>query len=363
MTAQNRGNSRVYIGTYTWNESEGIYVYRLDSSSGTLAYESKATGLENPTFLAVEPQGRCLYAVSEIHAFDGQPGGVVSAFGINPTTGELTYLNRQPSGGAEPCHLSVDATGKYVLVANYTGGSVAVFPIRENGELGEICDLVHHEGSSVNEERQTSPHPHSVMIDPTNRYVFVPDLGIDNVMIYKLDLVNGKLIPNAQASVQVQAGAGPRHFDFHPNLRYAYLINELDCTLTAFAYEESSGSLKEIQTVSTLPDDFEGVSHCADVHVHPSGKFVYGSNRGHDSIAMFRIAEETGTLTYLGCESTQGKTPRNFALDSEGGFLYAANHDSDNIVTFQIDEETGRLISTGVVANAPTASCLKIISS
>ena len=363
MTAQNRENTRVYIGTYTWNESEGIYVYHLDTASGALTYESKATGLENPTFLAVEPHGRFLYAVSEIHEFEGQPGGVVSAFGISSTTGELTFLNRQPSGGAEPCHLSVDATGKYVLVANYTGGSVAVFPIRENGELGAIRDLVHHEGSSVNQERQTSPHPHSVMIDPTNRYVFVPDLGIDKVMIYELDLVNGRLIPNTQASVQVQAGAGPRHFDFHPNLRYAYLINELDCTLTAFAYEKSSGSLKEIQSISTLPDDFEGVSHCADVHVHRSGKFIYGSNRGHDSIAMFRIAEETGILTYLGCESTQGKTPRNFALDPTNNFLYAANHDSDNIVTFRIDEENGRLISTEKVANAPTASCLKIVSS
>ena len=363
MTTQNQGDARVYIGTYTWNESKGIYVYRLDSSSGTLKYESKETGLENPTFLAIEPQGRYLYAVSEIHEFDGQPGGVVSAFEIHSTTGELTYLNRKPSGGAEPCYLSVDATGKYVLVANYTGGSVAVFPIQENGELGEICDLVHHKGSSVNEERQTSPHPHSVMIDPTNRYVFVPDLGIDKVMIYKLDLVDGKLLSNTQASVQVQAGAGPRHFDFHPNLQYAYLINELNCTLTAFAYERSGGLLKEIQSISTLPDDFEGVSHCADVHVHQSGKFVYGSNRGHDSIAMFRIAEETGMLTYLGCELTQGKTPRNFALDPAGSFLYAANHDSDNIVTFQIDVETGRLISTGEVANVPTASCLKIVSS
>lgn len=361
MATQNRGDARVYIGTYTWNESEGIYVYQLDSSSGTLTYDSKQTGLENPTFLVIEPRGRYLYTVSEIHEFDGQPGGVVSAFGIDPATGELNYLNRQPSGGAEPCHLSVDATGKYVLVANYTGGSVAVFPIRENGELGEICNLVHHAGSSVNKERQTSPHPHSVMIDPTNRYVFVPDLGIDKVMIYRFDLDKGKLIPNTQASVQVQAGAGPRHFDFHPSLQYAYVINELDSTLTAFVYEESNGSLDEIQSISTLPHDFEGVSHCADVHVHPSGKFVYGSNRGHDSIAMFRIAEGSGLLTYLGCEPTHGKTPRNFAVDSVGNYLYSANHDSDNIVTFQIDRETGRLTSVGKTTYAPTASCLKIV--
>ena len=361
MAAQNQRNARVYVGTYTWNESEGIYVYSLDNSSGTLTYESKQTGLENPTFLTIESRRRYLYAVSEIHEFDGQPGGVVSAFEIDPASGELNYLNRQPSGGAEPCHLSVDATGNYVLVANYTGGSVAVFPIRENGELGDICDLVHHEGSSVNEERQTDPHPHSVMIDSTNRYVFVPDLGIDKVMIYKLELDNGKLIPNAQASVQVQAGAGPRHFDFHPSLKFAYVINELDSTLTAFAYDESNGSLDKIQSISTLPDDFEGASHCADVHVHPSGKFIYGSNRGHDSITMFRIAEESGLLTFLGCESTQGRTPRNFVMDSTGSYLYAANHDSDNIVTFQIDGETGRLKSTGKIAAAPTASCLKIV--
>ncbi len=361
MATQDRGSARVYIGTYTWNESEGIYVYRLDNSSGTLTYESKKTGLENPTFLAIEPRRRCLYAVSEIHEFDGQPGGVVSSFGIDPTTGELNFLNRQPSGGAEPCHLSVDATGKYVLVANYTGGSVAVFPIRENGELGEICDLVHHKGSSINSERQTCAHPHSVMIDPANRYVFVPDLGIDQIAIYRLDSVNGKLVPNTQPSVQVQAGAGPRHLDFHPSLPYAYVINELNSTLTAFVYDESNGSLDEIQSISTLPTDFEGVSHCADVHVHPSGRFVYGSNRGHDSIAMFRIAEESGLLTFLGCEPSRGKTPRNFAVDSAGNYLYSANHDSNNIVTFQIDGETGRLKSAGKTADAPTASCLKIV--
>ena len=361
MTKQNNEEILVYIGTYTSGKSEGIYVYRLEQSSGTLSFASKATGVDNPSFLAIHPQQHYLYAVNEIGEFAGKPSGAVSAFSIEEKTGELTYLNQQPSHGTSPCHLSVDKTGQFVLVANYGGGSVCVLPIQDDGQLGEATDFIQHQGSSVNPQRQESPHAHSITQDAANRCAFAADLGLDKIMIYQLDLTQGKLKPNDEPWVQVKGGAGPRHFDFHPNGKYAYLINELDNTLIAFTYDETRGTLREIQTVPTLPDDFEGTSHTADVHVSPSGKFVYGSNRGHDSIVIFAIDEDTGKLTYVGHELTQGKSPRNFAIDPTGTFLLAANHSTDTIVTFRIDQQTGRLMPTGHVTEVPTPVCLKII--
>lgn len=361
MSEGNSEEIRVYIGTYTHGDSEGIYVYRLDLSSGALEFESKATGVESPSFLALHPEHRYLYAVNAVREVDGKPTGCVSAFRINPETGVLTFLNRQLSGGPGPCHLSVDLTGRYVLVANYAGGSVAMLPILSDGSLGEATDFVQHTGSSVNPDRQEGPHAHSINIDAGNRYAFSPDLGTDKIMIYELDLHHGKLKSNSQPWVKIHAGAGPRHFDFHPNGRWAYGINELDSTMTAFNYDSSGGALTEIESVSTLPDDFDGTSHCADVHVSASGKFVYGSNRGHDSIVIFAIDEHTGQLSLVGHESTQGEIPRNFAIDPTGTLLLAANQESDSVVTFWIDAETGELNPTGHVAEVPTPVCLKPI--
>lgn len=351
----------LYVGTYTSGKSEGIYVYRMDLSSGALKFTSAVKGVVNPSFLAFGPRQRYLYAVSEVSRFSNKPGGAVSAFRIDPKTGELTYLNQQPSGGASPCHLSVEKNGNFVVVANYTGGNVSVLPIEDDGRLGKVSDVVQHQGSSVNPQRQQGPHPHSVNVDAANRYVFVPDLGLDKIMIYKLDFTHGKLKPNDEPWAQVKAGAGPRHFAFHPNGRYAYVINELNSTLTAFAYDEKHGKLREVETVSTLPEDFKGSNHCADVHVSASGKFIYGSNRGHDSIVIFAIDEGTGTLTYVGHEPTQGKTPRNFAIAPTGTFIVAANQNSDRIVTFRINQRTGRLLPTGHVAEVPRPVCLKMI--
>jgi 6-phosphogluconolactonase len=360
----------VYIGTYTRREarvlggkSEGIYLYRFDPSSGALEYSSKIAGVDNPSFLALHPQGRYLYAANETGDFGGQPTGAISSFAIDPATGGLTFLNQQPSHGTDPCHLSVDQTGKFVLAANYSSGSVAVWPILEDGQLGPTSEVIQHHGSSVNPQRQEGPHAHSITLDPANRYAFVADLGLDKVMIYRLDLNQGKLIPNTQPWAQVKAGAGPRHFDFHPSGKYAYLINEIGSTMTAFAYDEAKGALTELQTLSTLPADFSGRSHCADVHVAPSGKFVYGSNRGHDSIVIFAIDEATGKLTEVGYESTQGQTPRNFAIDPTGAFLLAANQNSDTIVTFRIDSATGRLTPTSHVTNVPMPVCIKMLAS
>lgn len=361
MTQQNNGEIRVYIGTYTKGRSEGIYVYRMDESSGALEFISETEGGDNPAFLAIDPQQRYLYAVNEVGTFADKPGGAVSAFSIDPKTGELTYLNQQPTHGAGPCYLSVDQTSRFVLVANYSGGSVSVLPIQSDGKLGEITDFVQHEGSSVNSRRQSSPHAHSIVLDGANRYAFVPDLGLDKIMIYKLDLANGKLKPNDEPWAKVKSGSGPRHFTFHPNSKYAYVINELDSTLTGFAYDGERGSLREIQAVPTLPEDFSEISHCADVHISLSGKFIYGSNRGHDSIVIFQIDEETGKLTYVGHESTQGKNPRNFAIDPTGEFLLAANQNTNNIVIFRINQQTGKLIPTGHVTEVPMPVCLKMI--
>ncbi len=352
----------VYIGTYTHGESEGIYVYRLDGASGELEYSSKIIGVENPSFLEIHPSGRYLYTVNELNEFEGKSSGAVTAFYIHKETGELSFLNQRASGGGAPCHLSADATGKSLLVANYGGGSVSAFPIGSDGRLGEASDFVQHQGSSVNLQRQREPHAHAIMIDAGNRYAFAPDLGLDRILIYELDSENGKLVPNSQPWVRVHPGAGPRHFDFHPNGKHAYVINELDSTFTAFRYDADIGTLTEIQTLSTLPDDFEGTSHCADVHVHPSGRFLYGSNRGHDSIAICTIDEGTGMLNAIGYESTQGKTPRNFGLNPEGKFLFAANQQTDTVVTFAINTESGELTATGHITEVPTPVCLKFLA-
>lgn len=358
---KNNNNILVYIGTYTTGESEGIYIYRMNPSSGILEFTGKATGVDNPSFLSIDTQKQYLYAVNEVGDFAGKPSGAVSAFAIDQKTGELTYLNKQPSHGASPCHLSVDKTDKFVLVANYGGGSVSVFPIEDDGKLGEATDVVQHHGSSVNLKRQKVPHAHSVTIGSSNRYAFVADLGLDKIMIYQLELIRGKLKPNDKPWVKVKAGAGPRHFAFHPNDKYAYVINELDSTLTRFTYDRASGVLSEIENVSTLPEDFEGTNYCADVHVLPSGKFVYGSNRGHDSIVIFKIDQTTGKLDYVDHESTQGKNPRNFAISPNGNFLFVANQDTNNIVAFRIDQETGVLTPTGQVTEVATPVCIKMV--
>ena len=347
----------LYVGTYTSGKSEGIYVYKFDLSSGEFKHLATAKGIVDPSFLAIDPRRRHLYAVNEIEEFGGKPGGAVSAFKVDPQTGNLQFLNQQPSLGGAPCYVTVDKFGKFVLVANYGGGNAAVLPINDSG-LDTPVDMVQHGGSSVDPERQKGPHAHNVILDKTNRHAFVTDLGLDKIMIYRFDGSNGKLTPNGAPWVKLKPGAGPRHFTFHPNGRWAYVINELDSTFTAFSYESGSGSLKEMQTVSTLPTGFSGENSCADVHVSPSGKFLYGSNRGHDSIVVFSINPGTGKLTFVEHVSTGGKTPRNFTIDPTGAFLLAANQKSDNVVSFRIDATSGRLRPTGHVAEIPTPVCL-----
>lgn len=348
---------RIYVGTY----SQEIYVYRMNLETGQLTSESQIEEVENPSFLSLDPQHHFLYAVNEIGNYQGQESGSVSAFAIDSQSGRLTFLNRQPTHGTSPCHLSVDATGQYVLVANYGTGSVVAYPTQSDGRLGEASSVVQHQGSSINPQRQTSPHAHSIVISPDNRHAFVPDLGMDKVMIYQLDLATGQLVANDQPSVAVEPGQGPRHFDFHPGQEYAYVINEIGSTVTTFEYNPETGTLDPVQTISTLPDDFDGSSSCADIHVSADGKFVYGSNRGHDSIVIYAVDPGSGQLTYVGHESTRGKSPRNFGIDPTGTYLLAANHGSDNIFVFRIDSETGTLDYTGYSAEVPTPVCLKMV--
>lgn len=363
-TTKNAKEMLVYIGTYTSgkSKSEGIYIYKLNLDSGGLKPFKTVKNVVEPSFLTIDKDRKFLYAVNETEEYEGKKSGAVSAFAIDRKTGDLRFLNKQPSLGGAPCHISVSDNGKFVLVANYLGGNVAVFPVEKSGRLGASVDLAQHSGTGPNLSRQEAPHAHSIMLDENNRYAFANDLGIDKVMIYRFDDKTGKLTPNpAQPFYQTKAGAGPRHFKFHPNGKFAFVINELDTTITALAYDANQGTLKEIQTVSTLPADFSGANSCADIHVAPNGRFLYGSNRGHDSIAAYRIDEQTGKLELVGHASTQGKTPRNFAIAPNGKFLLAANQNSDSIVVFRIDETSGKLTPTGNQAQVPTPVCLKLI--
>ena len=351
---------RVYIGTYTSGASEGIYVTHLDLATGRLEGVELAAQTANPSFLAFHPRRPLLYAVGEMGNFQGEKTGAVSAFSMDRATGKLTLLNQQSSRGAGPCHVTVDRAGRNVLVANYGGGSIACLPIGEDGRLGEATSSIQHAGSSVHPMRQKEPHAHSINVDAAGQFAFAADLGLDKVMIYRLDAAEGKLTPNDPPWAELPPGSGPRHFAFHPAGRYAYAINELNSTLTAFEYDAPRGALTAVQTVTTLPEDFTGQNTTAEVQVHPSGRFLYGSNRGHDSIVCFSIDAQTGELTYVAHESTQGKSPRNFGIDPTGRYLLAANQATDNVVVFRIDPKTGALRPTGQSLSVPAPVCVKM---
>lgn len=346
----------VYIGTYTTGtESKGIYVYRFDEKTGKLTPVGTAES-PNPSFLAIHPKGPYLYAANE--AEDS-----VSAFSINQQDGTLTPLNRQPVRGKGPCFVAVDHTGHNLLVADYGDGSVAVLPLQADGKLGEVSTYIKHEGKGANPQRQSSPHAHSINLSPDNRFAVVPDLGIDKLMMYRFDAQAGKLTPSDPPFVQMSPGSGPRHFTFHPNKRSAYVINELASTVSAFAYNASTGTLTELQTLSTLPEGTDRTNNTtAEVQVHPNGRWLYGSNRGHDSIAVFRVDVGSGRLTAVENVSTQGNVPRNFRIDPTGHYLLAANQKSDSVVVFSIDQKTGRLKDTGQKISVPAPVCIKFVS-
>lgn len=351
----------VYFGTYTGKDSKGIYACRFRPDTGKLTPVELAAETVSPSFLAVDPARHYLFAANEIGDYKGSKSGSVSSFAIDRHSGKLTAVNTVASRGADPCHLTVDKAGTSVLVANYTGGSVAVLPVKAGGMLGEASDFVQHLGSSVDPERQKEPHAHDVVLTPDNRFAVVADLGLDKLLVYRFDPAKGALTPNDPPSGRVKPGSGPRHFAFHPNGRFAYVISEMANTVTAFSWDGAKGAFNELQTVSTLPKDFTGENTTAEIAVHPSGRFLYGSNRGHESIAVFAIDPAKGTLTFVEDVSTLGKEPRNFALDPTGAFVFAANQNSNTVVVFRVNQKTGRLTPTGQKFDVPSPVCVTFV--
>jgi 6-phosphogluconolactonase len=353
-------NPFLFVGTYTehhGSRSKGIYVYRMDAVSGELHFERETPDIRNPSFLDLHPQGNFLYAVNEVDNFIGESGGGVSAFSMDSVSGKLTLLNALSSRGKDPCYISIEQTGRFALVANYGSGSVAMLPIQPDGQLGAATDIVQHVGSSMNPDRQAGPHAHCIRPDPTNRFAVSTDLGADKLLIYRMDLENGKL--DKHAEIGVEPGTGPRHLIFHPNGQSMYLLNELGSSLIVYRYH--SGSLEELQTITTLPHDYQGKNLAAALHLY--GKYLYASNRGHDSIVWYSIDEDTGRLTYRGRISSGGREPRDFIIDPSGAFLLAAHQKSDNIVVFKIDAATGGLSKTEHAAKLSQPVCVRFIHS
>jgi 6-phosphogluconolactonase len=344
-----------YVGSFTTKErnarGNGINVYRVDPASGAWSHVQQVSDLVNPSFLTIDRQQRHLYSV---HADLTE----VSAFAIEPASGRLTFMNRQSMDGKNPVHLAIDPSGKFLVTANYTGGTVAVLPIQADGSLGARADSVKLPGDpGPHKTDQASSHPHDAPFDPSGRFIVVPDKGLDRVFVFRLDGASGKLIENDPPSVKARSGAGPRHVDFHPRLPVAYVVNELDSTVTTYRWDGARGTLAPLQVVPTLPTSFTGNSTAAEIAVAPSGRFVYASNRGHDSIVIFGV-DKAGLLAPLGWEPTQGSTPRFFGLDPSGKFLYAANEQGDTIATFRVDAASGKLALTGQVIKVPSPVCI-----
>jgi len=348
----------VYIGTYAMPDADGIFVYRLNTESGELTKIHSVKGGENPSYLAFDSHHKYLYAVNEEDA-----EGHVTAFEVNQENGDLTRLNSQVSAGW-PCHISVDHTNQLVLTANYGAGSINAFPILEGGQLGPASDFVQHKGASgVNKERQEGPHAHFILPDVKNKFAHVIDLGLDKVIRYGLDLKNGKLTSRDHPDVSFvcQPGSGPRHLVFHPFKEFAYLIHELSSTMSVLEYDSENGLFTEIQTIPTIPLDFTSNNQCSAVHISPNGKFLYGSNRGHDTLVVYEVEEDTGKLKFVEHVSTGGKWPRDFGIDLTGNFLLAANQHTHNILVFKIDHQTGRLTPTQHEIKVPAPVCIKFI--
>ena len=341
----------VYVGTYTEGTSKGIYAFRFDQARGALTPVGLVAETRSPSWLALHPSGQYLYAANEVNDVDADKSGGVSAFKVDRTSGALTLLNSQPSRGAHPCHLTVDRQGTHLLVANYTGGTLAVLPLKPDGSLATPSQVVQHKGSSLNTSRQAAPHAHSVDLDADNRFAISSDLGADRLFIYRYDPKGGGLSAGLQPAVAATPGAGPRHFAFHPNGQFGFAINELSSTVTSYAWDARRGALKTLATTSTLPKGYRGKSSTAEIRVHPGGRFLYGSNRGHDSIAVYRISETSGNLTLVEHEPTRGKTPRNFTIDPSGQWLVAANQDSGTLAVFRINDKSGALTPVGPLVN------------
>jgi 6-phosphogluconolactonase len=347
----------MYVGTYTGPHSKGIYAYRFQPATGEVTDIGLVAEVKNPTFLAIHPSGDYLYSADENRA------GTVSAFRIDRKTGKLTPLNSVSSHGSGPCALAVDHTGKSVLVANYNSGSVALLPIRGDGGLAEASIVDQHEGKSVNAQRQQGPHAHSAVFAPGNKFALSNDLGLDKIFVYRFDPQKETLEPNDPAFGTVPPGSGPRHISFHPNGKFAYVVNELNSTVTAFAWSGSAGTLRELGTVSAVAKDFTGKTDGAEIQVSPNGKFVYSSNRGEASnIALFRVDAVKGTLTFVSTTPSGGKEPRYFGFDPTGEWLLAANQSSNDIALFRMDANTGALTASGKKVELSQPVCVVFVA-
>ena len=346
------------VGTYTTGKGEGIYVYTFDAKNAGADFVSVAK-TKNPSYLAISPDKRKVYAVNETQDTTGSIiGGAVTAFSFDTATGTLTELDKQLSGGKDPCYVSVTKTGKYVFAGNYSSGTLAVFPVRSDGSLDSASQVIAHSGTGPNKQRQEGPHVHSTVLSPDNNYLFVPNLGIDKVMIYRVNKTTGKLTPAPTPFAKTEGGSGPRHFDFAPNNKFAYLVEEMAGNVVAYHYD--NGKLTQVQSISLLPKDFTGDVGAADVHVSKDGKFLYCSDRGTaNNITIFKINAATGKLTLIGFQPVLGKTPRNFNFDPTGNFLLVANQQSDEVVIFKINKQTGLLTDTGKRISLPNPVCIK----
>jgi len=352
----------VYVGTYTGKGSEGIYAYRFDPATGETSLLGLAAGTDNPSFLAVDPNGRFLYAVNEVDTFRKEPTGAVSVFAIDRESGKLKLLQQVSSLGGGPAHVSLDRSARYLMVANYNGGSVVVFPIGKDGRLGRQTAFVQNAGSSVNPERQAGPHAHFIQATPDNRFAITADLGLDKLLVHRFDAKTGSLTPGTPGFAAVDPGAGPRHVAFAPSGKFVYVVNELVSTVTVFAYKPGPGTLDRIQTIPTLPKNFTGKDTAAEIVVDGKGRFLYVSNRGHDSIAVFSIDPDSGTLKSPEWVPSGGKTPRNFAIDPTGKWLLCANQDSNSIRLLKIDQKSGRLTQSDRSLTVVSPVCVRIVS-
>ena len=349
----------LYIGSYTSNGGEGIYQYSLDPATGVLRREHTLAGVVNPSFLALAPGGRFLYCVNEVESYYGKPEGAVSAFAVEPGSGRLRFLNQQPSLGASPCHLAFDGTGRFALVANYGGANVAVLPILPDGKLEPAIGSHRHEGSGPNPLRQEAPHPHYIIADPFNRHVLAVDLGIDKVMAYALDPERGLLRPALSPFAATRPGSGPRHLAFHPCGRWAYVVHELQARVAHYGYDGKNAALTEVASHACLPEGHAGENYPSGIEFGPAGASLYVSNRGHDSIAHFRVKAADGSLEFAGCVPAHGRFPRHFAIEPGGRFLVAANQRSDSLTVFRIDPATGALDWTGQSETVPSPVCVR----
>ncbi len=351
----------MFVGTYTDHGSKGIYAYDFDPSNGKLTSLGLAAESANPSFLAADSSRKSLYAVNETETYNGQPTGAVSAFSIHPEDGKLSLLNEVSSRGQDPAHIVLDHTGKYALVANYTTGSVAVFPLLKDGRFGDSTSFVQHKGSSVDPERQAGPHAHAIALSPDNRFAVVADLGLDEVLVYRFDAAKGTLAADPPV-VKAAPGAGPRHLAFGQDGKFLYVLDEMQSIVVVYSYDPVRGSLRPVQSISALTRPFTKDDTAAEIDLHPSGKFLFTSNRGDDSIAVFAIAPHTGLLTHVETDPTGGKTPRHFAIDPTGKWLLAENQDSNSIVVFRLDPNTGHLTRTGESVQVPSPVCAEFVA-